>query len=187
MSTPQLERFALFILTFSLLFTSLCLSQNPSSVTIAGDLQSELGCSGDWDAACAATHLTYDSGDDVWQGAFNVPAGNWQYKAALNNAWDENYGQNAAPGGSNISLSLASGSSVKFYYDHKTHWVTSNKNSVIATVAGDFQHLIGCSGDWDPSCLRSWLEDPSGSGNYSFTVSLPATHGRQNRYLAVAR
>src|SRR6185436_9368127 len=48
-----------------------------------------------------------------------------------------------------------------------------NKNSVIATVAGDFQHLIGCSGDWDPSCLRSWLEDPSGSGNYSFTVSLP--------------
>jgi glycosidase/fibronectin type 3 domain-containing protein len=173
MSTPQLERFALFILTFSLLFTSLCLSQNPSSVTIAGDLQSELGCSGDWDAACAATHLTYDSGDDVWQGAFNVPAGNWQYKAALNNAWDENYGQNAAPGGSNISLSLASGSSVKFYYDHKTHWVTSNKNSVIATVAGDFQHLIGCSGDWDPSCLRSWLEDPSGSGNYSFTVSLP--------------
>ncbi|HSC51464.1 MAG TPA: hypothetical protein VLD16_14475, partial [Gaiellaceae bacterium] len=41
---------------------------DPTSVTIAGDLQSELGCGGDWDPACAATHLTYDAGDDVWQG-----------------------------------------------------------------------------------------------------------------------
>src|SRR5512133_1533325 len=138
MPTAQLQRFVLFVLTFSLLLTLPCFWQNPSSVTIAGDLQSELGCSSDWDPACSATHLAYDSGDDVWQGVFNVPAGNWEYKAALNNAWDENYGQNATPGGSNISLSLASGSPVKFYYDHKTHWVTSNKNSVIATVAGDF-------------------------------------------------
>src|SRR5438132_6368381 len=65
----------------------------PSSVTIAGDLQSELGCSGDWQPDCANTHLTYDANDDVWQGTFNVPAGNWHYKAALNNSWDENYGQ----------------------------------------------------------------------------------------------
>ena len=40
----------------------------PSSVTIAGDLQSEIGCPGDWDPDCAATHLTYDASDDVWQG-----------------------------------------------------------------------------------------------------------------------
>ena len=32
-----------------------------TSVTIAGSLQSELGCAGDWDPACAATHLTYDA------------------------------------------------------------------------------------------------------------------------------
>ena len=36
---------------------------NPASVTITGSLQSELGCAGDWDPACAATHLVYD-GDD---------------------------------------------------------------------------------------------------------------------------
>ena len=46
----------------------------PSSVTIAGLLQSELGCPGDWQLECAATHLTYDAGDDVWQGTF-APAG----------------------------------------------------------------------------------------------------------------
>src|SRR5690242_15853364 len=60
---------------------------DPSSVTIAGDLQSELGCGGDWDPGCATTHLTFDAGDDVWQGIWTVPAGSWQYKAALNNGW----------------------------------------------------------------------------------------------------
>ena len=59
---------------------------NPTTVTIAGSLQSELGCPGDWDPACAATHLTYDAADDVWQGTWTVPAGSYEYKAALNDA-----------------------------------------------------------------------------------------------------
>src|SRR5688500_6322386 len=58
---------------------------DPTSVTIAGSLQSELGCSGDWQPDCAATHLTYDTADDVWQRTWTVPAGNWEYKAPLNN------------------------------------------------------------------------------------------------------
>src|SRR5512133_1329796 len=148
---------------------------NPASVTIAGDLQSELGCPGDWQADCAATHLTYEAGDDVWQGTFSVPAGGWQYKAALNDGWDENYGANAQPNGANINLSLGAASSVKFYYDHKSHWITDNHTSVIATVPGSFQSELGCPGDWQPDCLRSWLQDPNGSGTYSFTTTaLPA-------------
>ncbi len=62
---------------------------NPASVTIASDLQSELGCPGDWQPGCATTHLTYDAVDDVWQGTFNIPAGSWQYKAALNDNWSQ--------------------------------------------------------------------------------------------------
>lgn len=147
---------------------------NPTSVTIAGSLQSELGCAGDWDPACAATHLAYDAGDDVWQGTFTPPAGSYEYKAALNNAWDENYGLNATPNGANIPLT-ADGSPVKFYYDHKSHWITDSKSSVIAVAPGSFQSELGCSGDWDPSCLRSWLQDPDGDGIYTFeTTALPA-------------
>src|SRR5438128_4879783 len=86
----------------------------PTSVTIAGDLQSGAGCAGDWDPACAATHLTYDASDDVWQGTFSLPAGNYQYKAALNDSWDENYGLHAVAGGDNIPLSLTQAASVKF-------------------------------------------------------------------------
>ena len=147
---------------------------NPTSVTIAGNLQSELGCPGDWQADCAATHLSYADDDDVWQGTFSPPAGSYEYKAALNNSWDENYGLHATPGGANIPLA-APGGPVQFFYDHKTHWITDNKNSIIATVPGSFQSELGCPGDWQPDCLRSWLQDPTGSGTYSFeTTALPA-------------
>ena len=145
----------------------------PSSVTIAGSLQDELGCPGDWQPDCADTHLGFDGDDDVWQGLFNVPAGSWDYKAPLNDSWDENYGQNAQPGGANILLNLGAATDVKFYYDHKTHWVTDNINTVIATVPGSFQSNLGCPGDWQPDCLRSWLQDPDGDGVFSFTAFLP--------------
>jgi pullulanase/glycogen debranching enzyme len=143
----------------------------PTSLTIAGSLQEELGCPGDWQPDCAATHLIYDPDDSVWQRTFMVPGGSWEYKAALNDSWDENYGANAEPNGSNIALDLGADTDVKFYYSHATNWVTDNVNKVIATVPGSFQDEIGCSGDWQPDCLQSWLQDPDGDGIYSFSTS----------------
>ena len=46
---------------------------------------------------------------------------------------------------------------------------------MIAVAPGSFQSELGCPGDWDPGCLRSWLEDPDGDGIYTFeTTALPA-------------
>ena len=147
----------------------------PGNVTIAGDFQQELGCPDDWQPWCAVTDLTFDEEDGVWQGIFSIPAGNWNYKAALNSDWAENYGQNASPGGANIGLDLAAPSDVKFYYEHGSHWVTDNVNSVIAVAPGNFQSELGCSDDWQPWCLRSWLQDPDGDGIYTFsTRDIPA-------------
>ena len=87
---------------------------DPSSVAIAGSLQSELGCPGDWQPECAATDLSFDGEDDVWQRVFAVPAGSWEYKAPLNDSWDENYGANAVLDGSNIPLNLGAPTDVKF-------------------------------------------------------------------------
>ncbi|MFW6070376.1 MAG: alpha-amylase family glycosyl hydrolase [bacterium] len=143
----------------------------PASVTIAGSLQSELGCGGDWLADCASTHLAYDAADTIWQETFSLPAGDWEYKAALNDDWAENYGANATADGDNIGLSLSGAGDVKFYYDHETHWITDNHNAVIATVPGSFQSELGCPDDWQPDCLRSWLQDPDGDGTYSFSTS----------------
>jgi pullulanase len=149
----------------------------PASVGIPGSYQSETGCAGDWDPACPATQLVYDANGDIWRNTFSVaPAGAYEYKVALNGSWDVNYGLHAQQNGPNIPLATgASPQSVTFYYDHKTHWVTENVSSIIATVPGSFQSEIGCSGDWDPGCFRSWLQDIQGSGIYSFsTNAIPA-------------
>ena len=147
----------------------------PALVTVAGSLQSELGCPGDWQPTCSATSLTYDAEDTVWQGTFNVPAGNWEYKAPLHGTWTENYGSNATRDGANVVLNLAAPTDVKFYFERATNWITSNQNAVIASLPGSFQSELGCSGDWQPWCLRSWLQDPDGDGLYTFaTRDIPA-------------
>ena len=143
----------------------------PTSVGLPGSFGDELGCPGDWQPDCSVTQLAFDAEDRVWQGAFDVPAGSWEYKAALNGSWDENYGLHAQQGGANIALTLNNPTSVKFYYDHATHWITDNHSSVIATAPGSYQSEIGCPGDWQPDCLRSWLEDPDGDGIYEFRTS----------------
>ena len=69
---------------------------------------------------------------------------------------------------------IAAPGTVKFYYSHETHWVTDNHNQVIAVAAGSFQSELGCPGDWQPDCLRSWLQDPDGDGIYTLARVLPA-------------
>ena len=163
------------IIVSKFLFLSLLTSAQPTSVTVAGSFQSELGCAGDWNPACAITHMIYNGQDMVWQATFNIPAGSWEYKVAIDDSWTENYGAGAIQDGANIPLTVPMPASVKFYYDHETHWVTDNINSLIATAAGSFQSELGCGGDGDPGCLASWLLDVDGDGIYSRTFSnIPA-------------
>jgi len=166
---------AVMILSFSQLFATVSQAQsdaNPESVNIPGTHQDELGCSAEWQPDCEDTLLTYDEEDDVWQGTFEVQPGNDadkrgpRYKAALNGSWTENYGQQASAGGADISLVVEEPTLVKFYYDHKTHWITDNFNTPIVVAMGTFQTQIGCLEDNDPTCLRAWLQDPDGDGIY---------------------
>lgn len=144
-------------------------AQNPSRVTVVGNMQTEAGCPGDWMPDCESTRLTYDANDGVWQGSLNLPAGTWQYKVALNDSWEENYPAN------NRSFTLAAPGTVKFYYDPVTHAVTDSISSLVVTVAGSFQSEVGCASDWDPACLRTMLQDPEGNGTYTRILSgIPA-------------
>jgi alpha-amylase len=89
-----------------------------NSVTVAGNLQNEIGCTSDWDPACAASHLTFDTSDGLWKGTFQLPAGSYEWKVAINDSWDVNYGAGGAAGGSNIPITVpAGGASVTFVWD----------------------------------------------------------------------
>lgn len=147
----------------------------PDLVVIPGTIQSVLGCPGDWQPDCENTALVFDEDDQVWTAVFTIPAGSYEYKVALNGSWDVNFGLNAEPGGANIPLVLVEDTAVSYYFDHNTGWVADSVNNLIANVPGDFQSEIGCPDDWQPDCLRSWLQDPDGDGTYTFqTVSIPA-------------
>src|SRR3954447_1094078 len=150
-------------------------STTPSAVTLVGDLQSEVGCPGDWDPGCGASHMTAPAKDGVYRFTANLPAGTFQYKVAIDDSWNENYGAHAASGGENVSLTLASPRTVHFFYHPVSHWITDDVTSRIVSAPGSYQSALGCPGDWDPSCLKSWLEDIDGDGTYTLTTSaLPA-------------
>jgi pullulanase len=138
-----------------------------TSVTLIGDFQSELGCTSDNDPTCAATQLTLDEGDGVWQKSFNIPAGTWQYKVAIDGALTETYPATA------LKLTQAAAGAVKFYFDPTSHYVRDNV-ARIAVAPGSFQSELGCPGDWQPECLRTWLQDPDGDGIFIFaTTAIP--------------
>jgi pullulanase-type alpha-1,6-glucosidase len=99
-------------------------AQSTPVVTLVGSLQSELGCPGDWQPECAQTRLQEIS-PGVFRGTFDVPAGPFEYKVALDDSWNENYGAGGVPGGANIPL-RAPGGPITFTYDHATHVISDD-------------------------------------------------------------
>ena len=157
----------------------------PGAVSVPGNHNSEIGCPGDWQPDCPEAQMSLDAEDLVWKRTVTLPAGGYEYKAAIDGTWDENYGAGGVPGGPNVPLSLDSERTVTFYYEHGSHWVTSDANGPIITLAGNMQSELGCAGDWSPDCMRGWLKDLDGDGTYTYaTTALPAgsyetkvTHG----------
>lgn len=146
-------------------------SAAPTSVTVAGSFNSEIGCGGDWNTTCGQAQLTL-RGDGRWSRTVTIPAGSYAYKAAINGSWSENYGAKAVSGGPDIPLVIpAGGRSVTFVYDAASHWITDDVTARIVTAAGTFQSELGCPSDWAPDCLRSWLQDIDGDGTYTFTTT----------------
>ncbi|MCP3142136.1 pullulanase X25 domain-containing protein [Pyxidicoccus xibeiensis] len=171
--TPECLRACAVLL--ALLCTPAFAQPGPSSVTIVGSFQSELGCAGDWEPACANTWLERDAEDGIWRKLFTVPAGEQRFKAAINNSWDENYGANAQLDGPDLVFSHTEPAGVKFYYDPVTHWITNSTLTPIAVLAGSMQSELGCPGDWDPGCMITWLKDIDGDGTQELRIpSLPA-------------
>ena len=141
-------------------------------VTVPGSLNSEMGCAGDWDPACEKAKLTLRA-DGVWEGTFDVPAGDYEYKAAVNGSWAINYGANGVPDGANVTLTHAGGP-ITFYFDPRTNIVQSTADGPIVTLPGSLQDELGCAADWSPDCLGTLMADGDRDGVYEFsTADLP--------------
>jgi pullulanase-type alpha-1,6-glucosidase len=157
----------------------------PGTVALVGTLQSELGCPGDWQPECPQTRLAPVAGSPGrFRARFDLPAGAYEYKVALNNSWDENYGAGGAPGGGNIALT-APGGPLTFTYDHATHVISDDlprpvgsergahwlRRGVIAWDLPDEREGFSYRLHWAP---RGGLtaEDGAISGGSSFPLAL---------------
>ncbi|MFI2103855.1 pullulanase-type alpha-1,6-glucosidase [Isoptericola sp. NPDC019693] len=137
-------------------------------VTVPGSHNSEMGCAGDWTPDCEGARLT-ERPDGVWEGTFDLPAGDYEYKVAVNGSWAVNYGVGGVPDGGNATYSH-DGGTVTFYWDPVSHDFSSTAQGPVVTLAGSFQDQVGCPAAWSPDCLATWLKDPDGDGTYTWTT-----------------
>ena len=135
-------------------------------VSIPGSHNTAMGCASDWDVSCAQAELAQRP-DGVWSRTYDLPAGSYEYKAALNDSWDVNYGAGGAQGGANIAYTTDGTKPVTFFYDPVTHWATNTAADPIVSAIGDFQTQLGCASDDQADCLGAWLEDPDDNGIYT--------------------
>jgi len=95
-----------------------------ASVSVPGAFNSEIGCDEDWLPGCEAAFLE-DQGDGIWTNTFSIPAGEYEFKVAINGDWAENYGVDGEQDGANIVLTLEEDADVTFTYDRATNVVTT--------------------------------------------------------------
>ena len=148
---------------------------NQCIATVAGDFQDELG-GNEWSPDNLRTMLWQEaSGSDWYSLTVTVPTGDWFYKVARNEAWDESYPAD------NAALSLASESNVTFRYNCADNSVEHTVEPLTGpdwVVAGNFQDDLPVSaacGEWNNACPETTMEDDNGDGVFRFVGDdLPA-------------
>ena len=97
-------------------------SANKVIAAAVGSFQSEVG-GGDWSPDNLRTLLKGPDAEGKYVfRAVNLPQGNYEFKVALNESWDLNYGAGGIPGGDNLPLAIpAGGGDALFTYDPVSH------------------------------------------------------------------
>ncbi|MFD7310182.1 pullulanase-type alpha-1,6-glucosidase [Promicromonospora sp. NPDC059942] len=133
------------------------LATQDRTAALVGSLQDELGCAADWDPACADTELVAQ-GDGTFVAEFEVPAGTYEYKVALDDAWDESYGRDG--GAENAPLHLEGPARVRVSYDDTTHRTALTP----LTLAGDWTEA-------DDALVHDPVREPGSDERFYFVMT----------------
>jgi maltose-binding protein MalE len=98
------------------------LIENPLTgmVNVPGSYQDEAGCSGEWLPECAATAMTKGEDGLYRSGPFDLKAGDYEAKVALDGSWTTNYGSDGKQDGPNYKFTLPADGTVEFVFDPET-------------------------------------------------------------------
>ena len=146
---------------------------NQCVATAVGDWQSNIGGS-DWAPDNLRTMMWQEApGSDWYSFTAVLPAGNWQYKVARDEAWTTSY-----PDGSNLPLNLTQEATVTFRYNCATNAVEHATDVPPPppdfVVAGDFQDnwpTSAACGEWNNTCLETGMEDNNADGVYRWVAT----------------
>jgi hypothetical protein len=93
-------------------------------VNVPGSYQDEAGCSGEWQPDCDVTKMTMGDDGMYVSGPFNLTAGEYEAKVALDGTWTTNYGVDGVENGDNYKFTLDADGTVEFMYDPNTNLLT---------------------------------------------------------------
>lgn len=144
-TSPRVRRIAAGIAAAALFVTAGVVATAPAAAAdrtfaLVGSLQSELGCPGDWQPECAQTELQPTGTENLYAAEFDVPAGTWEYKVAVDDGWDESYGLNG--GGDNIPLTIAGPATLRFVFDDTAKRVGVEVETLRAGYTADDDALV---------------------------------------------
>ena len=93
-------------------------------VNVPGSYQVIAGCAADWAPDCTVTAMTKGS-DGLWHsGPFDLVAGSYEGKVALDGTWTTNYGSDGKQDGPNYPIILTADGTVEFVFDEATKLLT---------------------------------------------------------------
>lgn len=93
------------------------------AIVAVGSFQAAAGCEGDWDPACNVTRLQ-DNGDGTYSATFDLPAGEYEGKVAMDGGWTTNYGADGELDGPNIMFTVDADGPVQMVFDSATNIIT---------------------------------------------------------------
>jgi hypothetical protein len=101
----------------------------------------------------------------MWTGTFDLSAGYWEFKVALNHSWSENYGLYGIKDGPNIPLLVETPSTIQFNYDPNWHNVNIIYKKTGFCVASFYDANGNGYKDWDENIMMD-------GAKFSFSDSL---------------
>jgi hypothetical protein len=143
-------------------------------VSFPGDYQSAAGLGTNWDPGAPAIVAEDGNHDGVWKlNTSTIPAGDYQYKVALNGTWVVNYGLGGVRDGQNITMTQqTSNAPLSFYFDSTDKFIVTRPQNDIIVLVGDMLNEIG-GADWAPSNLVGWLKPTENADQFELTLHLP--------------
>ena len=115
----------------------------PTAVSFPGSYASQIG-GAEWEPADPAVQAADEDGDGIWTLAVELAGGVYEFKAAINGSWDENYGQNGEAGGANLTVDVHdAGGQVTFSYNRADNQVAAQVAELPGAVGDDLPPAVG--------------------------------------------